>query len=180
MTDDVNDPFYGIAVTREQVEEARQARKVSHRNGGVCVCGHPAMAHTEFAPDGAADGKHDAWKARGESRCIPSKAPCECREFLKVLTAQDLRKFRHSTKGPAQQHALLQGVLASVQDGKNLQWESAVGCVFCKRGRTEQGVTLTPVAYDGMHEAYESTPNNVMVCVDCRASMKSGVVPGVA
>ena len=168
----------GLGVTMEELEAVAVARKVSHRNGGVCVCGHAAKSHTEFADEGAAQGKHDAWRAAGQSRCIPSLAPCECRGYNQVLTAQDLRKFRHTTKGAANAHALMQGVFASVQAGKELYWDPAVACAFCKADR--DSASLVPVAYAGFTEAHESTQNNVMVCETCRDSMRHGVVPGRA
>ena len=164
---DTYDPFEGLDFTKEDVERAVQARKINNRDGRVCVCGHGIKSHSHYAPPGHPD--HDLALREGRSVCIPSRVQCACGEFQPVLVTEDLRQFRHSTQGPGIDHALTLGMSASAAKGKKIEWlPGAAICVACKRGK-DDGVSLTPIAYNSdMSEARNTTPQNVLICPDCR------------
>lgn len=164
---DNTDTFGALDFGAEEVATAAANRKINQRNGGVCICGHAAGAHSHYAPAGHPD--HEAALREGRSTCIPSKIKCDCLEYQQVILAEDLRQFRFSTKGPGIDHALAQGLAASLDKGKKTEWAPGVlQCVSCKQG-PEVGVKLSPVAYHpDRSEAYAGTSINVLICQECR------------
>ncbi len=172
MTDD---PFEGIAATPDQVKTVLESRRLRQRDGGVCICGHPAKCHTENIEPGV-NAKHDEARRMGVNQCAPSRAFCGCRKYEQVLTAQDLRKFRHGTRGAGWDHALLLGIAASQESGKTVTWAEGLCCSKCKRLRTDPGVVLAPVPYtDDFHEAHHSTAKTFLMCMECREEVARSV-----
>lgn len=169
MTQDASEVFNGLAITKEMAEAALIKAQRRRRNGGVCICGHAATAHTEFVPEGTS-GVHDAARLTPEgATCAPSKHVCPCTKYQQVLEAKDVRRFRFATTGPGADHALMKGVVAAFQSEVDLWWDNDVECISCKLGMLTVGAQLAPVAYDKQwFEAKGPTDLNVMICVDCR------------
>lgn len=170
---DTTDPFYGLDFTAEDVKQGAEARKnLRQRNGGVCICGHAAGAHSNYAPEGHPD--HATAIYNGTSKCIPSRVVCACTEYHEVLIAEDLRQFRHSTKGPGIDHALALGLAASRDKDKKVEWKSGeLVCFVCHQG-PDEGVAVSPVAFlPNGAEANKTTDKNELVCHPCRDKIRN-------
>lgn len=170
----MDDPLAILDLARDEMRAARESRKVSTRNGGVCVCGHGAGSHSAHSKSG--HPLHEVARAKGESVCIPSRVECGCVDYKEVLKASDLRMFRYSTQGPGAQHALAQGISATIAAGKTFTWSEDLECVACRRPASEE-VKLAPVAFNkaNMSVAYHTTDTNVMICADCKEKIRSRV-----
>lgn len=164
---DTTDIFSAFDFGEDEAAQAAKNRKINQRNGGVCICGHAAGSHSNYAPAGHPE--HDSALREGKSVCIPSRVKCACAEYQQVIIAEDLRQFRHSTKGPGIDHALTQGVLSSKAKNKKAEWMPGVAhCVACRLG-PDDGVQVSPVAYNpDKSEAFTTTAINVLICQSCR------------
>lgn len=169
---DTTDPLAILDMAKDEMTAAKAARKVSNRNGGVCVCGHGAGSHTTYSTSD--HPMHIAARDQGKSMCIPSRVECGCVTYQEVLKTSDLRSFRYSTQGFGAQHALSQGVHAAITSGKTIEWNVGLHCVACK-GKTSDGVKLIPVAYNkvDMSVAYKTTDTNVLICADCMDKIRN-------
>lgn len=168
MSQDASEVFTGLAVTKEMAEAALIKSQRRRRNGGVCVCGHPATSHTEFVERGQSS-VHDAARAVGKNTCAPSKHVCPCEKYQEVLQTKDARRFRFSTTGPAEDHALMKGVISAFSSDVEIWWDNDAECIKCKTGILTIGAQLAPIAYDKQwFESHHATDLNVLICVDCR------------
>lgn len=168
MGQDASEVFTGLAVTKEMAEAALIRSQRRRRNGGICVCGHSATAHTEFVERGQSS-VHDAAKIAGVNTCAPSKHVCPCEKYQEVLQTKDARRFRFSTTGPAEDHALMKGVISAFNQDIDVWWDNDAECVKCKTGILTIGAKLAPVAYTkDWYESHTATDLNVLICEDCR------------
>lgn len=166
----MNNALDGIDITPEGVVKARSDGPRLTPHNGICVCGHTANSHTENVPAGYSKA-HDHAKATRKHICTPSRHKCPCREYKEVLTADKVNKFRRTTTGPAEEHALIRGLVHAMDDGVEIRWAPGLACVKCHTPKTE--VALAPVAYDLFwFEAKHPTDMNVMICKNCRDTIE--------
>jgi len=138
---------------------------------GVCACGHGRGAHTEAVPLHKSS-KHDAYRVKGESVCLPSRYACPCPAYQEVLTTADTRLFTYKTTGPEEDHALSKGIKAAVARRLWVQWSPDLACANvnnCGNFQATAGMVLYPVAFDEKFDEHNGpTDYNKMVCGPCR------------
>lgn len=152
--ENIKDPYEFLDFGQEDSEAAEikiseQGR--SDRDKRICACGHPMARH---------------WTEQGRTLCKPSKMECPCRfeSHRAVLVAGDARKFLRKTEGPGPEHALARGILASVQDGKNVEWLVEMKCDFCQK---EGPVSPCPVTV-GRSIEFKATGYDALLCRECK------------
>lgn len=157
-----------IGITDEMVQAYRDAKAAKNRAGRdrrVCVCGHTGKAH--FTTDGSSVDN-----PTGTVGCQAGRVPCQCNSFKWVLTADDVRSFIQKTDGAGSDHALMRGIVSTVNRGFAISWREGVACFNCKRPTEEVG-NLTPIAYNERgFEAFRSTNINMLMCEGCRENIR--------
>jgi hypothetical protein len=83
--------------------------KARSKSPYVCLCGHPVSSHT---PDPEDESK---------TVCKPTRMWCHCTSLNPVLKVQDTRKFYRKTNSYGVEHALIRGIVASMQADKNTE-----------------------------------------------------------
>jgi hypothetical protein len=78
--------------------------------------------------------------------------------------AGDVRKFLRKTEGPGPEHALARGILASVQDGKSVEWLVEMKCDFCQE---ETKVSPCPISLSRSIE-FRATGYDALLCRKCQ------------
>lgn len=145
----------------------------------ICVCGHPATSHTDYAR--AENLTHRAARADGVKMCTPGSGNCPCQSMRWVLAAEETRVFRHKTAGQGVDHALYQGIASAREKGKSVEWRSDLGCYFCPSGSGlwTQGVALTVLSLDQTgREVTRPTKWNVIVCDTHRVELATAAAAG--
>lgn len=107
-------PLAGFGVTREELLEAAKPGSGYQgvRDGRICACGHPMTRHAEM------EGRP------GETirTCTPTRMACPCKQPKAVVEAADTRPFLRKTRGHGLQHALMAGIAALEEKGKDWRW----------------------------------------------------------
>lgn len=160
----------------ERVLKAIEAGANGSPNRQVCVCGHAAAAHTDYAS--ARSTTHNTLRDQGQKACTPGNGWCECQNFVWVLSCSDTRLFRHATKGPDEMHALRLGTISARSKHKTIEFNPDLKCFLCPEG-SGKGVRLYPLALT--RSGYESrvpTQYNTLLCAEHRASVAAAARRG--
>lgn len=150
------DPFEFFDFTAEEAVEAVRKKEEgeSHKDGRVCICGHPAGRH-EFIP------------ALGRHSCSANKNNCPCTKLRTVIEVDNARIFLRKTTGAGPLHALGHGILKAVEAGQNVRWLVDQICDRCG-----QEGKLSPVAVNNRGVVMnEATGLDALVCADCRTEI---------
>lgn len=147
-----NDALAMLGISAEEAIEADQSltRRPS-RDRRICLCGH-------------AVNKHDV--SSGLVQCIPSAYRCPCKNIEPVLQVEDTRLFLRKTNGPGLEHALVRGMAASSQQGKEVKWIETPACKACGKTSSESRITPTSVTEFGQ-VSYSATGFDALLCEDC-------------
>ncbi|UDL16033.1 hypothetical protein QEH42_gp185 [Microbacterium phage Pumpernickel] len=138
----------------------------------ICVCGHAAIGHTDYAPVDSAT--HNSLRETGTKACTPGRGYCECDNFREVATVSDVRLFRHSTRSSNEGHALRLGAVSAAEKNKVVKWSTTLKCYFCPEdeGYMRDGVVLIPLALDRYgREVHRATKYNAMSCAKHRTAL---------
>ena len=110
-----------LGISSHAAIEVDQSEKQvrSLRDNRVCLCGHPVSRH-----------KVDPYS--GILTCKPSQLLCRCKSVRPVLTTNDTRLFLRRTTGAGLHHALVRGLAACAQVGKEVAWIEPPQCERCK------------------------------------------------
>ncbi len=175
-------PRPGVPFTEEELEyfkrsdEAHKTQSPSTRDPRICVCGHPARAHTDFSLSETQRGLREM----GRYICQPSRQICPCKAFHEVLRVEDTRTFRFQTKGPLNAHALFQGAKRSAENGHEIEWSEGVVCGICARPRDTE-MPVYPVALKAPPNggiSQRATPFNRLLCWACYTRVLAGELTG--
>ena len=130
----------------------------------ICICGHGITRHTEIT--------ENFWS------CKPSRLDCHCKMPNAVLKVQDTRLFKMKSMGPGVRHALIRGIKASAEQGKDTEWTVDVVCgnpncrnmgisfqvlpaLVATNGPSKDMLVLDPLNFYG-------TMTDVLLCKVCR------------
>lgn len=131
MTDDTAENLLnqmGINPTKMNQHIQQEKQRPSERS--VCLCGHPKIRH---------------YIDQDFSTCKPTKMQCPCAKFTPIAKVQDTRNFLHKTTGHGWDHALIKGLLSSLQKEHYVEWkpENYV-CLKCATPGNETTLTIYP------------------------------------
>lgn len=149
------DALAALGITDDEVEQFQaEMKQQTRRDPRICMCGHPMSRHSTDA---------------GIGLCALPKSICNCKFPKAALKVGDTRLFLRNTSGPAAEHALTRGMIASASAGKEVEWIIPVECDKCKA--TEGRIVPVPIT-DAMTVAYESSNRNVLLCEDCMMGLR--------
>jgi hypothetical protein len=139
----------GVSVD-EAIEADKSQKDRKPRDPRVCLCGHAINRHTTPA---------------GVVYCKPSQLDCDCKKIEAVIEVEDTRLFLRKTNGPGLEHALIRGMSALADAGKEAKWLVPIECAKCKT--TEGAIMPAPINIHSSTVANESTGYNALLCQDC-------------
>ena len=157
MENNVNgggNPFEFFDFDVEEVKTAEEKIKAMSRpdrDKRICACGHPMNSHTVTSS--------------GIVMCTPSRMVCPCKSVRPVLIDGDARKFLRKTLGPGPEHALARGILASIEDGKDVEWIIDMACDKCG---VVGSISPVPTTREGLVQ-FEATGYDALLCKTCRS-----------
>lgn len=152
MSGSAMDALAALGIDPDEVmEEYEATRPKTVRNGLICICGHPVARHTEVA---------------GVGVCTPSRMVCPCRTPRAVADSADVRLFQYRTDGSGIRHALIRGLTAVANAGKEAHWIVDLVCDNPECG-SPTNVVPVPVTSSGS-PTDEPSPLNVFLCSECR------------
>lgn len=119
----------------EQVEKATAKPSVPKKDPRICVCGHPARAHSSEGVTADAVEK----RKYNQHVCRYARMACPCAKFIEVVKCDDVRLFTFRTSGIDANHALFKGVSRAKEKDVEFEWSdlSLTACVEC-------GITTGP------------------------------------
>lgn len=125
-------PFEALGWSEEDAEKVSEAIKepsVPRKDPRVCLCGHPARAHSTEGITDLARG----FASRGFNHCRFARMKCPCAGFVEIGTSSDVRVFTFKTAGPDKDHALLKGIKKAQDAGAEFEWTdlSKTACLKC-------------------------------------------------
>lgn len=145
------DALAALGISVEEAREADERLKTKPtRDPRICLCGH-------------AINKHNI--VRGEVQCVPSRYWCPCKNMRAVIEVEDTRMFLRKTTGPGVEHALVRGISALAEHGKEVTWIETPTCDRCKT--TEGKITPVPINGYSSNVAYEATGLDALLCAKC-------------
>jgi hypothetical protein len=140
-----------LGITAEEAHEADEKLKDRKpRDPRVCLCGHAINKHTTPA---------------GVITCQPSRMYCPCKNIRPVIEVEDTRLFLRKTTGPGVEHALVRGISALAQVGKEARWLDEIKCDRCNT--TEGRIMPVPINGASKTVAYEATGLDALLCDKC-------------
>ena len=135
------------------LEEAIQAdtrlKERQVRDPRICLCGHAINKHIN---------------ENGIVLCTPSRMVCPCKCVRPVIEVEDTRKFLRKTTGPGVEHALVRGIAALADIGKEAKWIEPLKCDRCQA--TEGRIVPCPIT-EGKQVAYKATGRDALLCEKC-------------
>jgi hypothetical protein len=151
-------PFAFLDFSEEEALEVvnEVSKNPHHRDGGICLCGHPRSKHIE-GPLGYT--------------CAPAKQFCPCKKMRIVVESSDTRFFLCKTLGGGARHALSQGMIKATQKGASVVWIETSNCDKCGE---EKPVSPIPVSQRG-NEMQEATGYDVLMCRECRLGVGNDI-----
>jgi hypothetical protein len=145
------DALAAMGISAEEAIEADKSQKDRKpRDARVCLCGHGMNRHTLPA---------------GVVYCKPSQLDCDCKNMRAVIEVEDTRLFLRKTNGPGLEHALVRGMSALANVGKEAKWIVPIECDKCKT--TEGRIMPAPINKASSTVARESTGYNALLCQTC-------------
>ncbi len=144
--------YRGFAVTLEQMRDAQELLRQDRnaRDRRICICGHPAGRHSEYA---------------GRVSCTPTRMVCPCRLMVPVIEVADTRPFLRKTQGYGSAHALMSGLSGLIEKGRD--WDWLPGFPVCTKCDAE-GVSVYPIAIDPSgRPSIQPEARNVLLCASC-------------
>lgn len=145
------DALAAMGISVDEAHEADERLKDRPtRDPRICLCGHAINKHTTPA---------------GVITCQPSRMYCPCKNIRPVVEVEDTRLFLRKTTGPGVGHALVRGISALAQVGKEAKW---IEPPCCDRCNTTEG-RIVPVPINGASKtvAYEPTGLDALLCEKC-------------
>ena len=112
----------------------------------VCICGHTMSKHKTTSS--------------GLISCVPSRHRCPCKRMHAVLKSDNIRPFMRKTSGHGEQHALMLGMVKSIEVGATVSWiNTPLTCERCgeeKAGRSGVAEERQGVAGDKINDGEHS------------------------
>lgn len=163
----------GLDLNPEEFEERLTAKKArGRRDSRICVCGHGGGSHFSLGHAVGEENRDIATYSEGEVGCQPGRVPCQCAHFVWVLKSSDVRPFIQKTEGAGYDHALSKGFMSAHQRGAELEYREGLVCFRCG-----EDTRLVPIPYhDNGMEAARSTGRDMMLCTDCRDSIRTAAI----
>jgi hypothetical protein len=132
----------------EAIETDRRLKSKPRRDPRICICGHAVNKHV---PESGA--------------CEPTKYKCPCRHVHAVITVDDTRLFLRKTTGPGSEHALVRGMAALAEAGKDCEWIE--GAQVCKKCGAEGAGRVVPTNSAMTVALNEHSAYNMLLCNSC-------------
>jgi hypothetical protein len=149
------DALAAMGISVDEAHEADERLKDRPtRDPRFCLCGHAINKHTTAA---------------GVITCQPSRMFCPCKNIRAVVEVEDTRLFLRKTTGPGVEHALVRGISALAQVGKEAKWIEPPKCDRCST--TEGQIIPTPMNLHSKTVAYEATGVDALLCTTCREEL---------
>lgn len=133
----------------EAIEVDEKLKEKTTRDSRICICGHAVNKHLQ---------------TNGIVMCTPSRMVCPCKNVRPVIEVEDTRLFLRKTTGPGFEHALVRGMAALAQAGKEARWLEDPKCDRCST--TEGRIVPVPIT-TGKSVAYEATGRDALLCEKC-------------